>query len=168
MLWRPPVSNTIWKIFYSLEQQVGYNPIKSYWLPLALNDAALLHSFIGCAGIFTGAYRSSQDTRGLKHLQASISIVQQRLTSQETLIESVVVPVVAGVALLEVCLIYWRVFLTTSLKSYVRTASCWSSRKLESSHERAEASCEPFWGGRIFLCEAGAAPKNISVSLINM
>ncbi|CAH0051356.1 unnamed protein product, partial [Clonostachys solani] len=42
-------SSTIWKTIYTLEEAGGWNPIENYWLPLAFQDPALLHSFIACA-----------------------------------------------------------------------------------------------------------------------
>ncbi|KFY38225.1 hypothetical protein V494_04482 [Pseudogymnoascus sp. VKM F-4513 (FW-928)] len=93
---------TLWKNIYSLEGLVGCNPIAEYWLPIAFNDPALLHSFIGCADVYVSGYSTITDaSRGLKHLQAAISIVNQRIMEHTSVKSLGTLAVVAGIALLE-------------------------------------------------------------------
>ncbi|KAF4633528.1 hypothetical protein G7Y89_g4592 [Cudoniella acicularis] len=91
-----------WKHFYSLEKAAGFNPMAEYWLPLAFQDAALLHSLIGCAEVYISGYKTVRDgLRGLRHLQAAISIVNQRLVGGTEVVSSGTLAVTAGIAMLE-------------------------------------------------------------------
>lgn len=81
----------------------GSNPVAEYWLPLAFQDAALIHSLIGCADVHVSGYKSIEDElRGLKHLQAAISIISRRLTGTKDATSCGTLTVVAGMAILEV------------------------------------------------------------------
>ncbi|VUC29902.1 unnamed protein product [Clonostachys rosea] len=57
-------SSRIWKSIYSLEDVGGWNPIENYWLPLAFQDPALLHSFIACADAYVNGYMPEQKGSG--------------------------------------------------------------------------------------------------------
>jgi hypothetical protein len=73
-----------------------------YWFPMALKDPALLHTFIACAGAYASGYTSNTyRTRGLKHLQESISIVNKRLAGEEAF-TPVTLSIIAGMAMMEV------------------------------------------------------------------
>lgn len=73
------------------------------WLPLAFQDSALLHFFIGCADAYVSGYSTIKDgLRGLRHLHAAISIVNQRLREGKGIVSSGTLTVTAGIALLEV------------------------------------------------------------------
>lgn len=77
--------------------------MREYWLPLAFQDCALFHSFIGCADVYVSGYTTIKDNfRGSRHLQAAISIVNQRLVERKYLNSAGSLSVIAGIALLEV------------------------------------------------------------------
>ncbi|CAG9953799.1 unnamed protein product [Clonostachys rosea f. rosea IK726] len=57
-------SSRIWRSIYTLEEIGGWNPIENYWLPLAFQDPALLHSFIACADAYVNGYMSEQKGSG--------------------------------------------------------------------------------------------------------
>lgn len=81
----------------------GCNPVAEYWIPLAFQDSALLHSLIGCADAYISGYRSiNEGLRGLKHLQAAISIVNERIRAGKDIMSSGTLTVIAGIAMLEV------------------------------------------------------------------
>lgn len=74
-----------------------------YWLPMAFQDAALLHSFIGCADTYTSGYRTIRDNlRGLQHLDAAVSTIKQRLATPHNCVSHGTIATVAGLAMLEV------------------------------------------------------------------
>lgn len=96
------VSSRIWRSIYTLEEVGGWNPIENYWLPLAFQDPALLHSFIACADAYVNGYRSEQvRPRWLRHLSEVISIMNQRLSMPAPSISKQTLAVIAGMALLE-------------------------------------------------------------------
>ncbi|KAH8899065.1 hypothetical protein GQ53DRAFT_363912 [Thozetella sp. PMI_491] len=95
-------STTIWKQLYSLEKIAGYNPFTEYWLPLALQDSALLHCFIGCAGAYTSFFTSLKDgSRGLWHLNEAISTVSRRLRTSQAIMERGTLVIIVGMAMVE-------------------------------------------------------------------
>ncbi|KAK7227997.1 hypothetical protein V2G26_000167 [Clonostachys chloroleuca] len=95
-------SSRIWRSIYTLEEVGGWNPIENYWLPLAFQDPALLHSFIACADAYVNGYRSEQvRPRWLRHLSEVISIMNQRLSMPTPSISKQTLAVIAGMALLE-------------------------------------------------------------------
>lgn len=74
-----------------------------YWLPLAFQDCAVLHSLIGCAQVYVSGYTTIKDgSRGLSHLNAAISIVNQRIMAGNDIMSRGTFTVIAGIALLEV------------------------------------------------------------------
>ncbi|KAH8657946.1 hypothetical protein BX600DRAFT_514483 [Xylariales sp. PMI_506] len=97
-------STTMWKQFYTLERLAGSNPVTEYWLPLAFQDPALIHSYIGCADAYISGYASVTDRlRGLRHLQEAISIVNRRIVASEDAVSGGIATIVAiaGIAMLE-------------------------------------------------------------------
>jgi hypothetical protein len=79
-----------------------------YWLPLAFQDCALIHTFIGCADVYISGFATIQDgSRGLTHLSTAISIVNQRLAGGNDIMPIGTVSVIAGIALLEVCIAFF-------------------------------------------------------------
>lgn len=96
-------TTTMWKHFYTLENLAGCNPMTDYWLPLAFQDGALLHSLIGCAVVYASGYTTiNHRSRGLRHLHAAMSIVNQRISAGKDIMSSGTLTVIAGMALLEV------------------------------------------------------------------
>jgi hypothetical protein len=96
-------ATTTWKIFYSLEKSAGFNPMVEYWLPLAFQDPAVLHSLIGCAEVYNSSYATIREGhRGSKHMNAAISIVNRRLVEGKDILSSGTLIVIAGIAMLEV------------------------------------------------------------------
>ena len=73
-----------------------------YWLSFALTDSAFLHTILGCADLHLSPNGICDRPRTLKHLNAAISIVNQRLENDELPTEATLV-VVATMAILEVC-----------------------------------------------------------------
>ncbi len=74
-----------------------------YWLPLAFQDPAVLHSLIGCAEVYDSGYASFRDgLKGSWHLHAAISIVNRRLKTGKDIASSGTLTVTAGIAMLEV------------------------------------------------------------------
>jgi hypothetical protein len=72
-------------------------------MPLAFQDAALLHSLVGCAAVYISGYASIRDgLRGLTHLQAAISIINERLRTRQDIMSRGTIPVIATIAMLEV------------------------------------------------------------------
>ncbi|KIM96114.1 hypothetical protein OIDMADRAFT_183542, partial [Oidiodendron maius Zn] len=95
-------STTTWKYVYSLETLAGINPVSEYWIPLAFQDAALLHSLIGCAAVYISGYTSVRNgLKGLVHLQTAISIVNERLKTRQDVMPRGIIPVIACIAILE-------------------------------------------------------------------
>ncbi|OJJ50414.1 hypothetical protein ASPZODRAFT_1169293 [Penicilliopsis zonata CBS 506.65] len=62
---------------YLIESQTAYDPIKSYWLPLAFGHAALLHSVIACAAAIASG--SFHDRLAVFHLNAAIRLLNRDL-----------------------------------------------------------------------------------------
>ncbi|KAF7563934.1 hypothetical protein G7046_g200 [Stylonectria norvegica] len=95
-------STTASRRLYSVETLVGCNPIIDYWLPLAFRDGALLHNIIGCADVFVSGYTTVKDaSKGLRHLNKAISIVNQRFMESKDVMSPGTLSVIAGIALLE-------------------------------------------------------------------
>ncbi|KAI0160126.1 hypothetical protein GGR57DRAFT_520245 [Xylariaceae sp. FL1272] len=94
--------NDIWKEFYKLEAFVGCNPMADFWMPMAFQDPALLHTMIGCADAWiTGYSTSKRPGREVMHLHQSISIVNERLQTTMNVASETTIAIVAGMALLE-------------------------------------------------------------------
>ncbi|KAI1259718.1 hypothetical protein F5Y18DRAFT_408579, partial [Xylariaceae sp. FL1019] len=92
----------VWKEFYKLEALVGFNPMADFWMPMAFQDPALLHTMIGCADAWiTGYSTSRRPGREVMHLHQSISIVNERLQTTLDLASEATIAIVAGMALLE-------------------------------------------------------------------
>lgn len=107
----------------------GCNPISEYWIPWAFQDPALLHLLIGCAAVYISGYSTIRDgSRGLRHLQDAIAIVNARLETGRDIMARGTIPVIAGIAMLEVSFIK-PACLTISIQfGSVRTIG---SRRLE-------------------------------------
>ena len=74
-----------------------------YWLPLAFQDPALLHSFLGCAEVHISGYGTIKDgSAGSKHMHAAISMINKQLAAGVENVSHGILAVIAGVALLEV------------------------------------------------------------------
>jgi hypothetical protein len=110
----PLVCSTVWRTIYSVESLGGWNPIRDYWLPMAFQapEPALLHSFIACANTYvSGHIEPRKVPRGLRHLGAAISIINERLLAPPATISKATFAVIAGIALLEVRYILNYVFI---------------------------------------------------------
>ncbi|KAI1301032.1 hypothetical protein F5Y03DRAFT_217833 [Xylaria venustula] len=92
----------VWRDFYKLEATVGCNPMADFWMPLAFQDAALLHTFIGCADAWISGYGTERNVaRETRHLQETILIVNDRLKSPTSTVSKETIAIVAGMALIE-------------------------------------------------------------------
>lgn len=68
---------------------------------MAFHDAALIHMFVGCAAAHAWGYKTIRP-QGLEHLQATISIVSQRLADHRTGLSIGTLAIIAGMAIFEV------------------------------------------------------------------
>ncbi|RMZ46293.1 hypothetical protein CA14_008313 [Aspergillus flavus] len=113
---------TIWETLYSIEKRSGCNPMVNYWLPLAFNDPALLHSLIGCAASFlVTANQLCGYPFFVKHLNEAIAIVNQRMADSTISVSDETLVVVASIAMIKKMLGYhdeWNVHMQ-GLKSLV-------------------------------------------------
>ncbi|KAJ6161193.1 hypothetical protein N7470_004589 [Penicillium chermesinum] len=92
---------TGWKAFYTVEKYTSVNPMKQFWLEMALKDRAFFHTLLGCTcsyGSPKGRKRNSLAT--IKHLNAAISIVNKRIKRDEIPSDTTLV-VVATMACVE-------------------------------------------------------------------
>lgn len=95
---------TIWETLYSIEKRSGCNPMVNYWLPLAFNDPAFLHSLIGCAASFlVTANQLCGYPFFVKHLNEAIAIVNQRMADSTISVSDETLVVVASIAMIKVC-----------------------------------------------------------------
>ncbi|KAE8132744.1 hypothetical protein BDV38DRAFT_287458 [Aspergillus pseudotamarii] len=113
---------TIWETLYSIEKRCGCNPMTNYWLPLAFNDPALLHSLIGCAASFVMiANRSHGYPFFVRHLNEAIAIVNQRMADSAGSVSDETLVVIASIAMMKQMLGFhdeWNVHMQ-GLKSLV-------------------------------------------------
>ncbi|KAF4634190.1 hypothetical protein G7Y89_g3919 [Cudoniella acicularis] len=73
-------TTSIYETMYTIEKHVNLNPAKDYWLPMAFQDAALLHAFIFCAdGHGTISQGRKEGPAAVIHLRKAIQIVNERL-----------------------------------------------------------------------------------------
>jgi hypothetical protein len=75
--------------------------MKEYWLPMASHDFSLLHMFVGCAVAQIDGYRTI-GMQGLKHLQKTITVVNQRLEDPRTIATDGTLAIIAAMAIFEV------------------------------------------------------------------
>jgi hypothetical protein len=88
---------------YTIEKHVNLNPAKDYWLPMAFQDAALLHAFIFCAGGHgTISQGRKEGPAAVIHLRKAIQIVNERLLSPVPRITDATIAVVCTFAHTEV------------------------------------------------------------------
>lgn len=80
---------------YTIEKNVNLNPAKGYWLPMALQDAALLHAFIFCAdGHGTISQGRKEGPAALIHLRKAIQMVNERLRAPVPIVTDATIAVV--------------------------------------------------------------------------
>ncbi|KAN0102229.1 hypothetical protein V8E51_012739 [Hyaloscypha variabilis] len=73
-------TTSVYETMYTIEKHVNLNPAKDYWLPMAFQDAALLHAFIFCAdGHCTISQGRKERPAAVIHLRKAIKIVNERL-----------------------------------------------------------------------------------------
>ncbi|KAH8692013.1 hypothetical protein BGW36DRAFT_386817 [Talaromyces proteolyticus] len=92
-----------WKTFYSIEKHAEFNPMTDYWIALAFQDSAFLHTLLGCADSLSvdAPWRGIQSRpRATRHLNAAISLVNERIANLEFVTDEMLV-VVATIAILE-------------------------------------------------------------------
>ncbi|KAF7588330.1 hypothetical protein BBP40_005896 [Aspergillus hancockii] len=93
---------TIWETLYSIERRSGCNPMVNFWLPLAFNDPALLHTLIACAASFVIKYNW---VRGypvfVRHLNDATVIVNRRLADSADSISDETLVVIASIAIMK-------------------------------------------------------------------
>ncbi len=88
---------------YTIEKHVNLNPAKDYWLPMAFQDAALLHAFIFCAdGHGTISQGRKEGLAAVIHLSKAIQIVNERLRAPVPNITDATIAVVCTFAHTEV------------------------------------------------------------------
>lgn len=88
---------------YTIEKHVNLNPAKSYWLPMAFQDAALLHAFLFCAdGHRTISQCMKERPAAVIHLREALHIVNARLSAPVPDITDATIAVVCTFAHTEV------------------------------------------------------------------
>lgn len=88
---------------YTLESHAHLNPPKDYWLPTALQDAALLHAFLFCADVHGNlSQRRNEGPAAVTHLSSAIQIVNERLRAPVPRITDATIAVVCTFAHTEV------------------------------------------------------------------
>jgi len=88
---------------YTIERHVNVNPPKDYWLPMAFQDAALLHAFLFCAdGHGTIAKGKKEGPAAVVHLRKAIQIVNERLSAPVPSVTDATIAVVCTFAHTEV------------------------------------------------------------------
>jgi hypothetical protein len=88
---------------YTLERHVNLNPSRDYWLPMALQDAALLHAFLFCAdGHCTIAVGGKERPAAVIHLKKAIQMVNERLKAPVPSVTDATIAVVCTFAHTEV------------------------------------------------------------------
>ena len=89
---------------YQIEAYWGFNPTEKFWVPLALNDSALLNSILFCSDQF-GTKMNGQKERpsAINHLNQTIRILNERLQDSLQDISASTIAAVALLALTEVC-----------------------------------------------------------------
>ncbi|KAM0127295.1 hypothetical protein ACHAP3_008863 [Botrytis cinerea] len=93
----------IYETMYTLEKHVNLNPAKDYWLPMAFQDAALLHAFIFCAdGHGTISRGRKEGPAAVIHLRQAIQIVNERLRAPVPSITDATIAVVCTFAHMEI------------------------------------------------------------------
>jgi hypothetical protein len=88
---------------YVIEKHVNLNPAKDYWLPMAFQDAALLHAFIFCADEHEAIARGRKESpAAIVHLRKAIEIVNERLRAEVPIITDATIAVICTFAHTEV------------------------------------------------------------------
>lgn len=88
---------------YTIEKYSTVNPVKDCWIPLALQDAAVLHTLLYCAyGHITIAHGRKESPAAVVHLKKSIQIMNGRLQSCSYQITDGDILVVSALAFSEV------------------------------------------------------------------
>ena len=96
-------TTSIYETMYTIEKHVNLNPAKDYWLPMAFQDAALLHAFIFCAdGYGTISQRKREGPAAVIHLRKAIQIVNERLRAPMPRITDATIAVICTFAHAEV------------------------------------------------------------------
>ncbi len=160
--------DTVWKDFYTIEDIAGYNPIADHWLPIAFQDPALMHIFIGCADASTSGYTTtSKTTRGLRHLHAAIVGINQRLRYPPKVISVGTIGAVAALAMLEVRALIVKasslcIFLAFSTNCALEKRR--TSRSLANPYGRVKTACRSQRRARCSLRKAIDPHQDLSVS----
>ncbi|RDW63271.1 hypothetical protein BP6252_10816 [Coleophoma cylindrospora] len=93
----------IYETMYTIEKHVNLNPARDYWLPMAFQDAALLHAFIFCAyGHSTISQGRKESPAAVIHLRKAIQIVNERLRAPVPSITDATIAVVCTFAHTEI------------------------------------------------------------------
>lgn len=89
---------------YQIEAYWGFNPIEKLWLPLALNDPALLNSILFCSDQFETKMNGQKERpSAINQLSQTIRILNERLRDPLQVISASTIAAVALLALTEVC-----------------------------------------------------------------
>ncbi|KAH6695952.1 hypothetical protein BKA61DRAFT_623615 [Leptodontidium sp. MPI-SDFR-AT-0119] len=96
-------TTSIYETMYTFEKHVNLNPPKDYWLPMAFQDAALLHVFIFCAdGHGTISRGRKEGPAAVIHLRKAIQMVNDRLEAPVPRITDATIAVVCTFAHTEI------------------------------------------------------------------
>ncbi|KAF8859126.1 hypothetical protein BDZ45DRAFT_590317, partial [Acephala macrosclerotiorum] len=96
-------TTSIYETMYTIEKHVNLNPAKDYWLPMAFQDAALLHAFIFCADEHgTISQGRKEGPAAVIHLRKAIQIVNERLQAPVPSITDATIAVVCTFAHTEI------------------------------------------------------------------
>ena len=97
---------------YHIEACWGLNPTKTFWVPLALTDSALMSSMMLSSGQFLARVSGRQlDSSALGLLQNAIQILNERLQGPLEPITDSTIAAVAGLALTEVLIDIARILI---------------------------------------------------------
>jgi hypothetical protein len=95
----------IYEKIYSIEKYVGYNPMKDYFFPMAVQDPAVLHVVLFSAKSFVVPSSGYCDTpQALLHLRECIRLVNGRLRSSPPIVNDSTIAIIATMAFVEVSL----------------------------------------------------------------
>jgi len=88
---------------FSIEQNWGLNPSKTFWLPLALTDPALLSSVLCSVDQFRARiYYGKECPSAIRHLKQAVCLLNERFRNSALHVSNSTIAAVAGLALTEV------------------------------------------------------------------
>jgi hypothetical protein len=97
------VSSAVADHAYSIEAYWKLNPMKKFWIPLAMSDPALLNAILFCGDQFEARMRGIKERpSAIKYLKCTIQILHGRLSDPLEGTSDSTIATVALLALIEV------------------------------------------------------------------